>query len=117
MIGGPTGQSAADGGSGVMASGPRDREKGEGRGTDGDETGTVMPLPSIGSLVRLEGVNRSVKNQLKPKSNSPTALPLCEHGTTTPAGEISSQFKIFPTKFRSDTFLSFLQGSRSQIDS
>ena len=35
-------------------------------------------------------VNRPVKIQLKPKSNSPAALPLCECGTVAPAGEISS---------------------------
>ena len=74
-------------------------------------------IPLVGSLVRLEGVNRPVKIQLKPKSNSPIALSLCERGTAAPTGEISLQFKIFPTKFRSDKFLSFLQGSRSQIDS
>ena len=45
---------------------------------------------SVGSLERLEGggVNRPVKIQLKPKSNSLAALPLCERGTATPAGEI-----------------------------
>ena len=64
-----------------------------------------------------EGVNRPVKIQLEPKSNSPAALSLCERGTAAPEGEISSQFKIYPTKFRSGKFLSFLQGSRSQIDS
>ena len=36
MIGGPTGQSAVDGDSGVMASGPRDREK---RGREGNRWG------------------------------------------------------------------------------
>jgi len=71
----------------------------------------------VGSLVRLEGVNRPVKIQLKPKSNSPAALPLREHSTAALAREISSQFKIYPTKFRSCKFLSFLHDSRSQIDS
>ena len=60
----------------------------------------VQLLVTIGSLVRLEGVNRPVKIQLKPKSNSPAALPLCERGTAAPTGEISSQFKIYLIKFR-----------------
>ena len=63
------------------------------------------------------GVNRPIKIQLKPKSNSPAALPFYERGTAAPAGEISSQFKIYPTKFRLGKFLNFLQSSRSQIDS
>jgi hypothetical protein len=68
-------------------------------------------------------VNRPIKIQLKLKSNSPTALPLCERGTAAPnsgtaapAGEISSQFKNYPMKFQSVKFLGFLQGSRSQIE-
>ena len=59
------------------------------------------------------GVNRPVTIQLKLKSNSLAALPLFELGTTAPVGEISSQFKIYSTKFRSGKFLSFLQGGRS----
>jgi hypothetical protein len=39
----------------------------------------------VGSLVRLEwGHNRPLKNQLKLKSNSPAALPLCERDTAAP---------------------------------
>ena len=75
-------------------------------------------IPLVGSLVRLEGgMNRPIKIQLNTKLNLPAALPLCERGTTAPVGEISSQFKIYPAKFRWSKFLSFLQGSRSQIDS
>ena len=40
---------------------------------------------AIGSLVRIEGVNRPIKIQLKLNSNSPMALPLYERGTTAPA--------------------------------
>ena len=73
---------------------------------------------SVGSLERLEGggVNRPVKIQLKPKSNSAAALSLYERDTAAHAEEISSQFKIYPIKFRLGKFLSFLQSSRSQID-
>ena len=52
--------------------------------------GNLALIPLVGSLERLEGVNRPVKIQLKSKSNSPMALPLCERGTATLAGEISS---------------------------
>jgi hypothetical protein len=56
---------------------------------------------TIGSLEHLEGVNRSIKIQLKQMSNSLVTLPLWgsgtaapNSGTAAPAGKTWSQYKI-----------------------
>ena len=85
--------------------------------------GNLALIPLVGSLVGLEGeVNRPVKTNTQTfikftlrhcrsggRHCRTTALSDQNSGTTAPADNFESQFKISERKFRSEKFLSLLQ--------